>query len=89
MRLSIHLPTYQLFLILDPKGANNQIKDKFDSVTRSHQHGELAESIPLREDADDDDDVSLDETAPNDNDNNNSSGLTEESETSMNVINIH
>lgn len=73
------------FFISDPKGANNQIKDKFDSVIRSHQHPEPAESIPLREDFDDEDDASIeDDVAPNDNDNNNSSGTLEESEISMN-----
>ncbi|CRK97337.1 CLUMA_CG010730, isoform A [Clunio marinus] len=69
---------------LDPKGANNQIKDKFDSVIRSHQQPEQSEGIPLREDFVEDDDVSDDEAAPgNDNDNNNSSGTIEESDITM------
>lgn len=70
--------------LLDPKGANNQIKDKFDSVIRSHQQPEPAEGIPLREDYEDDDASIDDPYAPNDNDNNNSSGTLEESEISMN-----
>lgn len=75
-------------LLLDPKGANNQIKDKFDSVIRSHQQPEPTEGIPLREDFDDDDDASTeDEVAPNDN--NNSSGTLEESEISMNNESSH
>lgn len=79
-------------LISDPKGANNQIKDKFDSVIRSHQQPDQSEGIPLREDFDDDDDASNDDgddTAPNDNDNNNSSGTLEESEISMNHETSH
>lgn len=73
----------------DPKGANNQIKDKFDSVIRSHQQPEASEGIPLREDFDeDDDDASIeDDVAPNDNDNNNSSGTV--SEISMNHESSH
>lgn len=75
---------------LDPKGANNQtIKDKFDSVIRSHQQPEQSDGeIRLREDFDDDDDdVSIDEDdidATTSNDNNNSSNGLEESEISMN-----
>ncbi|KAG5682116.1 hypothetical protein PVAND_011495 [Polypedilum vanderplanki] len=73
---------------LDPKGANNQIKDKFDSVIRSHQQPEQSDGdMRSREDFDEDDDVSLDEDeidATASNDNNNSSGGLEESEISMN-----
>ena len=72
----------------DPKGANNQIKDKFDSVIRSHQQTEPSDGdVRSREEFDDDDDVSLDEEdidATTSNDNNNSSGGLEESEMSMN-----
>lgn len=32
---------------LDPKGANNQIKDKFDSIIRSQQQSEQTDQIPL------------------------------------------
>lgn len=68
------------FSFLDPKGANNQIKDKFDSVIRSHQQSsEQSDGIPLRDEFDDDDD---DEGSNNDN--NNSSGSLDESEVSMN-----
>lgn len=77
-------------MFLDPKGANNQIKDKFDSVIRSHQQPEPTEGIPLREDFDEDDDASIeDDAAPNDNDNNNSSGTLEESEISINNESSH
>jgi hypothetical protein len=75
-------------LFSDPKGANNQIKDKFDSVIRSHQQPEGSDGIPLREDFDDDDDASNDD-GDNDNDNNNSSGTLEESEISMNQETSH
>jgi hypothetical protein len=67
-------------IFIDPKGANNQIKDKFDSVIRSHQQSsEQSDGIPLREDLDDDED---DEASNNDN--NNSSGSIDESEISIN-----
>lgn len=80
------------YKLLDPKGANNQIKDKFDSVIRSHQQPEPTEGIPLREDFDEDDDASIDDddiVVPNDIDNNNSSGTLEEAEISMNNESSH
>jgi hypothetical protein len=63
--------------IADPKGANNQLKDKFDSVIRSHQQPEQKPQseggdAPSREDFDEDE-VSIDEDSAS-NDNNNSSG---------------
>lgn len=63
-------------LVLDPKGANNQLKDKFDSVIRSHQQAEQADTSELRSrDEFEEDDVSLiDEEDTTSNDNNNSSG---------------
>lgn len=62
------------------------MRDKFDSVIRSHQQPEQLEGIPLREDLDeDDDDASIEDGAPNDN--NNSSGTV--SEISMNHESSH
>lgn len=80
-----------IFFFVDPKGASNQIKDKFDSVIRSHQQPEPRESTPMREGFEEDDDASIDDdAAPNDNDNNNSSGTLEESEEmSMNNESSH
>jgi hypothetical protein len=75
--------------VSDPKGANNQIKDKFDSVIRSHQQPEQSEGIPLREDFDEDDDASIEDVPIDNNDNNNSSGTLEESEISMNNESSH
>lgn len=67
---------------LDPKGANNQIKDKFDSVIRSHQQQEQ-QSDDQREDFEEEDDVSIDDVASLSNDNNNSSGGIESESNSM------
>jgi hypothetical protein len=79
----------KLFPLLDPKGANNQIKDKFDSVIRSNQQPDQLEGIPLREDFDEDDDASIEDVPIDNNDNNNSSGTLEESEISMNNESSH
>jgi hypothetical protein len=86
-------------IFLDPKGANNQIRDKFDSTIRSHQQAEQPSGaggngassisgIRAREEfEEEEDDVSLDDdelVATLSNDNNNSSGGLDESEISMN-----
>lgn len=66
--------TLLTIFILDPKGANNQLKDKFDSVIRSHQQAEPTDSNELRSRDDfEEDDVSLEDDTTS-NDNNNSSG---------------
>jgi hypothetical protein len=62
------------YLNLDPKGANNQLKDKFDSVIRSHQQADADTSeLRSRDDFEEADDISLEDDTTS-NDNNNSSG---------------